>query len=109
MKVGQIILYDKIRPTFNIGDLTDMKLNEKRESHTTRRKEMVASQVVPDMTRCVQCGICSFYCPINIDVRRYAWRDQPIKDSHCLTCGECISRCPRAVLHFETSDLFGLK
>ena len=63
-------------------------------------------QVVPLADRCVQCGVCSYNCPINIDVRAYAWRGWPIRDSHCLTCGLCVSRCPRAVLHFERLGLF---
>lgn len=62
--------------------------------------------VVPESSRCVQCGICSFHCPINIDVRRHAWLENPIHDSHCLTCGECVARCPRGVLRFEKSNLF---
>jgi NAD-dependent dihydropyrimidine dehydrogenase PreA subunit len=62
--------------------------------------------VVPDPVRCVQCGICSYHCPIGIDVRRCAWLGEPIKDSHCLTCGECVARCPRGVLRFEKSTMF---
>jgi ferredoxin len=55
---------------------------------------------------CDQCGICSYNCPIGLDVRGHAWRGQPINDSHCLTCGECVARCPRGVLHFERTSLF---
>jgi len=73
-----------------------------------RRESLVAGQVVPDLVRCVQCGICTYSCPIGIDVRRHAWLGQPIKDSHCLTCGECIARCPRGVLRFERTNLFML-
>jgi ferredoxin len=58
-------------------------------------------QVVPEPARCVQCGICSYNCPINIDVRAHAWRGWPVQDSHCLTCGQCVARCPRGVLRFE--------
>ena len=65
-----------------------------------RYKVLSTGQVVPDPYRCVQCGICSYNCPIGIDVRRFAWVGKPIIDSHCITCGECISRCPRGVLHF---------
>ncbi|PKO23770.1 MAG: hypothetical protein CVU38_02415 [Chloroflexi bacterium HGW-Chloroflexi-1] len=56
--------------------------------------------------RCVQCGICSFYCPISIDVRRHAWLGEPIAESHCLTCGECVIRCPRGVLRLKRTDIF---
>ena len=72
----------------------------------TRHEVRVAGWVMPEPVRCVQCGICSFYCPIDIDVRRHAWLGEPVKDSHCLTCGECVARCPRGVLRFERSDLF---
>jgi len=73
---------------------------------TTRRKALVQGYVVPESARCVQCGVCSFNCPINIDIRQYAWKGIPVKDSHCLTCGECIARCPRGVLRFEGTSLF---
>lgn len=67
---------------------------------------LAAGQVVPDSARCVQCGICTYNCPIGIDVREYAWRGEPVKHSRCLTCGECVARCPRGVLRFEQTDLF---
>jgi ferredoxin len=53
----------------------------------------------------VQCGICSYNCPLGIDVRRHARLGQPIVDRHCLTCGECVARCPRGVLRFETNSV----
>ncbi len=71
-----------------------------------RRAALQSGWVAADPQRCVQCGICSFYCPINIDVRRHAWEGKPVQDSHCLTCGECVRRCPRGVLWFEESELF---
>ncbi|MEJ5240461.1 MAG: 4Fe-4S dicluster domain-containing protein [Anaerolineales bacterium] len=71
-----------------------------------RRTALVAGQVVPDAARCVQCGICSFNCPIGIDVRAYAWRGEAIANSRCLTCGECVARCPRGVLRFERLPIF---
>ncbi len=76
------------------------------KQENTRREVLVTSYVVPDAARCVQCGICSFNCPIGIDVRRHAWRGEPVKDSRCLTCGECVARCPRGVLRFERTNLF---
>lgn len=67
----------------------------------SRRALLAEAQVVPDANRCVQCGICSHNCPMNIDVRAHAWRGLPIHDSHCLVCSECVKRCPRGVLQFE--------
>ena len=83
-----------------------MNLTSFLRQDSNRRQVLAEGQVVPDAARCVQCGICSFNCPIGIDVRRHAWLGKPIHDSHCLTCGECVARCPRGVLRFERSDLF---
>jgi NAD-dependent dihydropyrimidine dehydrogenase PreA subunit len=66
---------------------------------------LASAWVVPESSRCVQCGICSFSCPMGIDVRRHVWLGEPVKDSHCLTCGECIARCPRRLLRFERATI----
>lgn len=83
-----------------------MNLKGYLRSESSRRQALATGHVVPETARCVQCGICSFHCPIEIDVRRHAWLGEPIKDSHCLTCGECVTRCPRGVLRFERTNLF---
>jgi NAD-dependent dihydropyrimidine dehydrogenase PreA subunit len=33
-------------------------------------------------------------------VRAYVWRGEPLYDGHCLTCGQCVIRCPRGALAF---------
>ncbi len=71
----------------------------------TRHEVRANAWVIPDNTRCVQCGICSYNCPIGIDVRHHAWLGNPVKDNHCLTCGECVARCPRGVLRFEKNNI----
>jgi ferredoxin len=45
--------------------------------------------------------MCSFNCPMSIDVRRHVWRSEPVSVGRCLTCGECVKRCPRGLLRFE--------
>ncbi len=70
----------------------------------TRAEVLAAGQVLPDTTRCVQCGICSYNCPLGLDVRAYAWRGDPISDARCLTCGQCVLRCPRGVLRFVPAE-----
>jgi ferredoxin len=70
-----------------------------------RRQALASAQVVPETVRCVQCGICSYNCPLGIDVRRHARLGEPVVDRHCLTCGECVARCPRGVLRFETNSV----
>lgn len=71
-----------------------------------RKKHAVlaASWVVPEPSRCVQCGVCTFHCPVGIDVRRRVWVGEPVHDSACLTCGECVKRCPRGLLRFEVIE-----
>ena len=66
-----------------------------------KQENLATAWVVPEPSRCVQCGVCSFHCPMGIDVRRRVWRGEPVKDSRCLTCGECVKRCPRGLLRFE--------
>jgi len=74
---------------------------------SSRRQILAAGHVVPEPARCVQCGICTYNCPIGIDVRAHAWRGESINHSECLTCGECVARCPRGVLQFVQTNLFG--
>ncbi len=71
-----------------------------------RREALATAYVVPEAGRCVQCGICSYNCPLEIDVRGHAWVGEPVKDSYCLSCGECVARCPRGVLRLEPSSIF---
>ena len=67
---------------------------------------MVAAHVVAEPERCVECGICSFNCPLGIDVRAHARAGLPVADSYCLTCGECVARCPRGTLRMESTEVF---
>jgi ferredoxin len=71
-----------------------------------KRRAMVSAVVVAEPIRCVECGICSYNCPLGIDVRTHVRLGQPVADSYCLTCGECVARCPRGTLRFEVSTVF---
>jgi ferredoxin len=71
------------------------------KSDKAKYVNLAQAWVMPEPSRCVQCGTCSFYGPMAIDVRRLVWLGEPVKDSHCLTCGECVKRCPRGLLRFE--------
>jgi len=76
------------------------------KSDVIRHTALYSGYVVSDSARCVQCGICSYNCPIGIDIRAHVWRDEAVKNRECLTCGECVARCPRGVLRFAQTDLF---
>jgi ferredoxin len=72
------------------------------ESDIAKNSALATAIVVPEPSRCVQCGVCSFHCPVGIDVRRHVWRGEAVEDAGCLTCGECVKRCPRGLLRFES-------
>jgi ferredoxin len=82
-----------------------IRLKQLIRAAATRQVALAEGCVVPESARCVQCGICSYSCPIGIDVRRFAWEGKAIRESQCLTCGECVARCPRGVLRFERIPL----
>ncbi len=56
--------------------------------------------VTPDATRCVQCGVCGYNCPVGIPVRDYARQGKIVDDSRCVQCGQCIAVCPRGTLRW---------
>ncbi|MBI5035371.1 MAG: 4Fe-4S dicluster domain-containing protein [Chloroflexi bacterium] len=58
--------------------------------------------IATDATRCVQCGICGFNCPVGIQVREYAREGRTVDDERCIGCGLCVAKCPRGTLRFET-------
>ena len=71
-----------------------------------KRRAMISAIVVAEPARCVECGICSYNCPLGIDVRSKARQGLPVADAYCLTCGECVARCPRGTLRLEQAAVF---
>ncbi|MEW5986344.1 MAG: 4Fe-4S binding protein [Chloroflexota bacterium] len=63
------------------------------------------AQVAADASRCVQCGICGYNCPVGIEVREYARRGQNVTDNRCIACGACIEKCPRGTLRWGPAIL----
>jgi ferredoxin len=70
------------------------------DADKAKYRDLATAWVAPAPGRCVQCGVCSFNCPMGIDVRRHVWLNEPVRDSHCLTCAQCVERCPRGLLRF---------
>jgi NAD-dependent dihydropyrimidine dehydrogenase PreA subunit len=60
--------------------------------------------VAADPSRCVQCGICGYNCPVGISVRDYAREGKIVDDERCVKCGLCIEKCPRGTLRWESTD-----
>jgi ferredoxin len=81
-------------------------LNQMLRRDRAKREALVSGRVVAEASRCVECGICAYNCPLGIDVRTHARQGIPVADQRCLTCGECVARCPRGTLRFETSPVF---
>ena len=61
------------------------------------------AHVTPDATRCVQCGVCGYNCPVGIPVRDYARQGRIVDDLRCVQCGQCIAVCPRGTLRWSTA------
>ena len=69
-----------------------------------------------EMEKCVLCGICVRTCDElqnvgaidfthrGMDTRIGAFADQPIVDSSCVSCGECVVRCPVGALVPKTFE-----
>jgi len=52
--------------------------------------------------KCIQCGECSRYCEVGINVMQFAKNQQEFsnKNTSCIQCGICIAVCPMEVLKF---------
>lgn len=61
-------------------------------------------RVAADKSRCIQCGVCGYNCPMGIPVRDYARQGLTVTDNRCISCGQCINVCPRGTLRWEGSD-----
>ncbi len=53
--------------------------------------------------RCIVCNMCTRYCEVGIDVRKFAIKGTILDNtnSSCIGCGICISVCPTATLSFD--------
>ncbi len=67
-------------------------------------KPILEGRVAADPSRCVQCGICGYNCPVGIAVRDYAREGKIVDDERCVKCGLCIEKCPRGTLRWESTD-----
>lgn len=45
-----------------------------------------------NLERCTDCGICSLYCPMNINLSESEY----VHNRNCIHCGQCSEKCPKA-------------
>ena len=72
---------------------------------------------IRDLEKCILCGLCTRACheirgvgAIEIAGRGYESRiasigDDPIRQSNCVSCGECVDRCPTGALSAKSETL----
>jgi polyferredoxin len=48
-----------------------------------------------DKEGCKHCNVCSYDCPMGIDVPNMN------RDPECILCGKCVSKCPERIISFE--------
>ena len=94
-------------------------VTEKRLRTLHRETEVDDSNpfYVRDMSRCILCGLCVRACDelrniyaIDIagrgfDSRISAIGDRPVRESPCVSCGECVDRCPTSALRAKSETL----
>lgn len=76
----------------------------KRRPDSAENNQKAPGHVAADASRCVQCGICGYNCPMGIDVRSHARQGLPVIAAGCLECGACINVCPRGTLSWEVES-----
>ena len=56
-----------------------------------------------DNNACIECGMCSKVCPIDLDVPR------EIDSLECIRCLECVKACPKSIIKVKKPIIFGKK
>ena len=64
-------------------------------------------RITTNGAQCIECGNCSTYCEMGIDVRSYAQKGENIIRASCVGCGICSAVCPRGVLNLENGPKTG--
>lgn len=48
----------------------------------------------PTDNKCVECGICSNNCPMDVNVMSFIQENRVVTDTECISCGTCRILCP---------------
>ena len=74
------------------------------QSTGSEPKFETGQKVLADGSRCIQCGLCGYNCPVGIQVRDYARLGMTVTDSACIYCGNCVTVCPRGALRIGNPE-----
>jgi len=100
----------KLQELANYMGITDEKIAGLRRTERYLEKDESNPFFIRDMNKCVLCGICVRTCDeiqgdhaIDFGFRGYdavisTFGDKPIFESICVSCGECVVRCPTGAL-----------
>jgi len=59
---------------------------------------------VLDKERCVKCGLCMAYCPVNSILRKDG--EYYITYDYCKGCGLCVPECPKGAIQMKDEGGF---
>lgn len=57
-------------------------------------------KVKRNLERCTDCGVCSLYCPMNINIAEFEYVHNP----KCIHCGICAQKCPKPGTYSEECE-----
>jgi len=79
------------------------KRSAKRAEAQPERPPSSTFAIFSTKERCIACNMCSRYCEVGIDVRKFAVKGTTLDNSNssCIGCAICISVCPTATLSFD--------
>lgn len=55
---------------------------------------------VMNKKKCIECGLCLTYCPVNSIIKNYEKKFE-IKYDYCKGCGICANECPKKAIDME--------
>lgn len=87
------------------GSPTSTLSSSRLPTDDLRLRLLARGVVVAEPGRCVQCGLCSYNCPMGVDPRSFARAGAAVLDRRCILCGECVARCPRGTLAMRLEDV----
>ena len=109
------IINDREGNSLKVSDLIKYK-NGMFEGGLTKKEKRDVSDLVAvwDPSKCIQCGMCSLYCPHGV-IRPFVSKDGVIdaigdkenkyeilvSEKDCLGCGVCVQACPTGALKLE--------